>query len=242
MSESSIKLEWFLDNAVLMWRQGEDVFCLARDIPDPSVTQTLEYFYQGVRPVIRCRTPPSASASPRTTTSTAPLDNVRKERAMEKPVRQQRAATARPGRAGAGDRTGEQPPVAGRGLGSLGYSRRADRRVVRPCAMRLDGVLHTRLTQSKDRFAAVASRIKLISGLDIAERRLPQDGRITERISGREMDIRVSTVPCAFGESLVLRLLAKERDDLVFRQPRHGARPPRDVSGLARHHQRHRPS
>ena len=82
--------------------------------------------------------------------------------------------------------------------------------------MRLDGVLHTRLTQSKDRFAAVASRIKLISGLDIAERRLPQDGRITERISGREMDIRVSTVPCAFGESLVLRLLAKERDDLVF--------------------------
>ena len=82
--------------------------------------------------------------------------------------------------------------------------------------MRLDGVLHTRLTQSMDRFPAVASRIKLISGLDIAERRLPQDGRITERISGREMDIRVSTVPCAFGESIVLRLLAKERDDLVF--------------------------
>ena len=82
--------------------------------------------------------------------------------------------------------------------------------------MRVDGVLHTRLTQSKDRFAAVASRIKLVAGLDIAERRLPQDGRITERISGREMDIRVSTVPCSFGESLVLRLLSKERDDLVF--------------------------
>ena len=62
----------------------------------------------------------------------------------------------------------------------------------------------------------MASRIKLVAGLDIAERRLPQDGRISERISGREMDIRVSTVPCAFGESIVLRLLAKEHEDLVF--------------------------
>ena len=58
--------------------------------------------------------------------------------------------------------------------------------------MRVDGVLHTRLTQPVERFPAVASRIKLISGIDIAERRLPQDGRISTRIAGREMDIRVS--------------------------------------------------
>ena len=83
--------------------------------------------------------------------------------------------------------------------------------------MRVDGVLHTRLTQPVERFPAVASRIKLVSGIDIAERRLPQDGRITARVSGREMDIRVSTVPCAFGESIVLRMLAKERDELALK-------------------------
>ena len=65
------------------------------------------------------------------------------------------------------------------------------------------------------RFRAAASRIKLISGIDISECRLPQDGRITARISGRAMDIRVSTVPCSFGESIVLRILAMERDDLA---------------------------
>jgi general secretion pathway protein E len=56
--------------------------------------------------------------------------------------------------------------------------------------------------------------VKLISGLDIAERRLPQDGRITTRVSGVEMDIRVSAIPGVHGESLVLRLLPKERADL----------------------------
>ena len=70
------------------------------------------------------------------------------------------------------------------------------------------------MTQPADRFAAVASRIKLVSGLDIAERRLPQDGRLTTRIGGFDMDIRVSTVPCVHGESIVMRLLPKERDEL----------------------------
>jgi len=79
---------------------------------------------------------------------------------------------------------------------------------------RIDGVLQTRLTQSRDRFDAVASRIKLISGMDIAERRLPQDGRISMRASGAEMDIRVSAVPGVHGESIVMRLLPKERANL----------------------------
>ena len=76
---------------------------------------------------------------------------------------------------------------------------------------RLDGVLQTRLTLPRDRFDAVASRIKLVSGLDIAERRLPQDGRLTVRLSGEMVDIRVSSLPSTWGESLVLRLLPKER-------------------------------
>jgi general secretion pathway protein E len=77
--------------------------------------------------------------------------------------------------------------------------------------LRVDGVLTTHLILPRDRFDAVASRIKLISGLDIAERRLPQDGRLSARLSGEAIDIRVSSLPGTFGESLVLRLLPKER-------------------------------
>jgi general secretion pathway protein E len=76
---------------------------------------------------------------------------------------------------------------------------------------RIDGVLQTRLTLPRHRFDAVASRIKLVSGLDIAERRLPQDGRLTVRLSGEMVDIRVASLPSTWGESLVLRLLPKER-------------------------------
>jgi general secretion pathway protein E len=85
---------------------------------------------------------------------------------------------------------------------------------------RIDGVLHTRLTLPRERFDAVGSRIKLLAGMDIAERRLPQDGRTTQRINGREIDIRVSALPGTWGESLVLRLLPKEREQ--FRLDRLG--------------------
>lgn len=76
---------------------------------------------------------------------------------------------------------------------------------------RIDGVLHPRLTAPMQRFAAIASRIKLIAGLDIAERRLPQDGRISLRAAGTELDLRVSTIPAVHGESIVMRLLPKTR-------------------------------
>jgi general secretion pathway protein E len=79
---------------------------------------------------------------------------------------------------------------------------------------RIDGVLQSRLSRPRDGFDAIASRVKLISGLDIAERRLPQDGRVTTRVSGIELDVRVSSIPGVHGESLVLRLLPKERADL----------------------------
>jgi len=89
--------------------------------------------------------------------------------------------------------------------------------------LRIDGQLHTRLTLGMDRYPAVASRIKLISGLDIAERRLPQDGRISTRAAGAEMDVRVSAIPAVFGESIVMRLLPKRRADLSLE--RLGMRP-----------------
>ena len=81
---------------------------------------------------------------------------------------------------------------------------------------RIDGVLQNRLTLPRSRFDAVASRIKLISGLDIAERRLPQDGRIGLRISGKDLDVRVSCLPGVWGESIVMRLLLKEHKNFTL--------------------------
>lgn len=72
---------------------------------------------------------------------------------------------------------------------------------------RIDGVLTDVPTPPKGLQAAVVSRVKLLAELDIAERRLPQDGRIRVRLEERELDLRVSTVPTLYGESVVLRLL-----------------------------------
>ncbi|MBT9500747.1 MAG: Flp pilus assembly complex ATPase component TadA [Burkholderiaceae bacterium] len=79
---------------------------------------------------------------------------------------------------------------------------------------RIDGVLHTRMSMPMSRYPAIASRVKLVSQLDIAERRLPQDGRTSIRVAGEEMDVRVSAIPAVHGESLVMRLLPKQRADL----------------------------
>ncbi len=78
---------------------------------------------------------------------------------------------------------------------------------------RIDGVLQARANLSRERFDAVASRIKLIAGLDIAERRMPQDGRLSTRISGQDVEIRVSCLPGVWGESIVMRLLPKEAEN-----------------------------
>jgi general secretion pathway protein E len=72
---------------------------------------------------------------------------------------------------------------------------------------RIDGVLHPGEVVPAAQGAAVSSRVKLLAHLDIAERRLPQDGRIKTRVKGRELDLRVSTVPTVHGESVVMRVL-----------------------------------
>ncbi|UTW58740.1 Flp pilus assembly complex ATPase component TadA [Kordiimonas sp. SCSIO 12603] len=73
--------------------------------------------------------------------------------------------------------------------------------------LRVDGMLKEVQSPSRDISAAVVSRLKIMSGLDIAERRLPQDGRMRVRAHGKEIDFRVSTAPTAQGEAVVLRLL-----------------------------------
>src|SRR5882672_9096716 len=75
---------------------------------------------------------------------------------------------------------------------------------------RMDGVLHEMLAPPKRLESAILSRLKIMSSLDIAERRLPQDGRIKLRYNTREIDFRVSTLPTIFGEKAVLRILDKE--------------------------------
>ena len=75
---------------------------------------------------------------------------------------------------------------------------------------RIDGILHDMESPPKSLQAAVISRIKIMSKLNIAERRLPQDGRIMLRVMGKEIDFRVSTLPTLFGESVVMRILDRE--------------------------------
>jgi len=79
---------------------------------------------------------------------------------------------------------------------------------------RIDGVLHEVESPPRRLHAAIASRIKIMAKLDIAERRLPQDGRIKMRVGDKEIDFRVSTIPTAFGESVVMRIL--DRGSLIL--------------------------
>jgi type II secretory ATPase GspE/PulE/Tfp pilus assembly ATPase PilB-like protein len=95
---------------------------------------------------------------------------------------------------------------------------------------RIDGILHqTPMPPQLKRYqAAIISRIKVMSGMNIAEKRLPQDGRINVRIKGEEIDIRVSTVPTVYGESVSLRLLTRGKiflslDKLGFSPAEEGA-------------------
>src|SRR4030043_2024180 len=74
---------------------------------------------------------------------------------------------------------------------------------------RIDGVLHDVESPPKRLQAAIASRIKIMSKMNIAERRLPQDGRIMLRVKGKEIDFRVSSIPTIYGESIVMRILDK---------------------------------
>ena len=76
--------------------------------------------------------------------------------------------------------------------------------------MRVDGVLREVLTPKRELAPLLVSRIKVMARMDIAEKRIPQDGRISLRIGGRDVDVRVSTMPASNGERVVLRLLDKQ--------------------------------
>ncbi len=83
---------------------------------------------------------------------------------------------------------------------------------------RIDGVLHERTPPPKYLQSAIISRIKIMANLDIAERRVPQDGRIQMKMEGRDIDIRVSCVPTIYGENVVMRLLDRSQVILELKQ------------------------
>jgi len=84
--------------------------------------------------------------------------------------------------------------------------------------VRLDGILHDAATLSKELYKQLVSRIKLISGLKINITTNPQDGRFTIKLAGGDVDVRVSTIPTVWGESIVMRLLDQSRKGLGFDQ------------------------
>lgn len=81
---------------------------------------------------------------------------------------------------------------------------------------RIDGVMYEQETPPKEMKAALISRVKLMAKLNIAERRLPQDGRIKVKTLGREVDLRVSTLPTLYGESVVMRLLDRSAGEQFY--------------------------
>jgi type IV pilus assembly protein PilB len=83
---------------------------------------------------------------------------------------------------------------------------------------RIDGVVHEVAQPPKNLSLALTSRIKVLANLDVAESRLPQDGRIMTKISGKDVDLRVSTLPTIFGESVVLRILDRSLLNLSLDQ------------------------
>ncbi len=95
---------------------------------------------------------------------------------------------------------------AASGSSDIHVEPRADGLVIR---MRIDGVLHEILTVPKNLQNSVISRIKIMVDMDIAERRIPQDGRTNVRVKGRDYDLRVSTLPTKYGEKIVIRFLEK---------------------------------
>ena len=198
-------IDWLLDQQVLVWPgEGNDLLCAARDPLLPSLREAMRHAFPGRRVHwCLCR----AQDLERMLDGLA--HHARSDEWSGGDEQQLRAMA-------------EEAPVVElvSNLMAQAVEQRASDIHLEPeertfsVRFRIDGVLHNRLHLPRDRFDAVASRLKLISGMDIAERRLPQDGRMSTRVGGQEMDIRVSALPGVHGESIVMRLLPKERKEL----------------------------
>lgn len=199
-----VRLEWWLDNDALVWEVDGQLQLVAKDPLETQLQDLIVYLFAG-RPVQYWLA--------RTQDIDTLVDQVRRESAVTDLFSNSEHSL---------QALIEEAPVVelvnnflaqavDSGASDIHVEPEELRFTVR---MRVDGVLHTHMVQPAERYPAIGSRIKLIAGLDIAEKRLPQDGRITLRLSGQDMDIRVSTAPGVHGESIVMRLLPKNRGTL----------------------------
>ena len=203
MEESEIVFDWYLDQSVIHWLDDGQLVCCCKHQTD-FIMDAMRYFF-----------PESAIEYCLIANQEldAVLDFIKKEKSVDDLIHQ--SGSGKPLR-----ELAEEAPVVELVNNILAQAINTDSSDVHiepddegfAVRLRTDGILYTKFRQPAERFPAVASRIKLIAGLDIAERRLPQDGRITTRISGSDMDILVSTVPGVHGESIVMRLLPKDRE------------------------------
>ena len=204
LAGSGYSLDWWLDNGVAAWTAPDgQVLAVARDPLDALVNESLD----------RCL---AGSAWQWRLTRTQDLD-----RLLDMAGRSRAAGDLEDDVSHLRELAEEAPVIElVNNILAQAMDQRASDIHIEPeelvfhVRMRTDGILHTRMTLPASRYPAVASRVKLISGMDIAERRLPQDGRLSARVSGQEIDVRASAVPAVHGESIVLRLLPKERQDL----------------------------
>lgn len=205
---TGLNVNWLLQQEVIVWNCNESLFCLARDPLSPILDETL---------TSRCELPIEYCLS-RSQLLDSLLANLKVKQSeqefdstFDSDIQQLRELA-------------EEAPVIElvNNIISQALEERASDIHIEPeedtfdVRYRIDGVMFTNRTLPKQRYYAIASRLKLISGIDIAERRLPQDGRIGTRINGQELDIRVSSLPGVHGESIVMRLLPKERQDMVL--------------------------
>ena len=207
LAEIRAPLSWWADHQAIAWRQepeaGAPVVCAAVQPLDPALAERLA---QAAGPGVEFRLAPralvdgvlgdlahGARAAADASGASGAADAVRlRELALETPV--------------IDFVNGVFAEALSRGASDVHVEPFEDRFVVR---MRIDGMLMTARSGPRSGFDAVCSRIKLLSGMDIGERRLPQDGRQSIRVAGQALDLRVSTLPSAWGESVVLRLLGK---------------------------------
>jgi len=209
MISTGLNFEWYLAQEVLVWPLNESaVCCVARDILNPMIDEVMDRFFAGKQIEFRLIASYAYEEIARNLEREGRVDALFQEGEDSRYLRE----------------LAEEAPVIELVNNILSQAVDADASDVHVepqesqfrVRFRIDGVLRDQLSQPLERFAAVASRIKLVSGLDIAERRLPQDGRITSRIAGQEMDLRVSTLPGVFGESIVMRLLPKDQQGLAL--------------------------
>lgn len=197
IAETGAPVSWFIDNDLILWRdQSGALNAASPHLHDPSVQEAIEQWSGGkaklhlakalvVEPLL------VSLRGEHYRVSSAQLDSVRLvELAEEAPVIDfVNSVLAEALALRASD---------------VHFEPFEDKLIVR---LRIDGVLSQRRTAAIDLFDAVASRLKLLSGMNIAERRLPQDGRQSIRIAGQDLDVRVSSLPTTWGESIVVRLL-----------------------------------